>query len=498
MTVFDKYFPIGLGTARFPINGPNDEAGIEKSVRLVLKALDLGINYIDTSHIYSGGMAQTVLKQAFAQTKRQYAVTLKINYWLDKTADAAWRRAESALKIMGISRAAFFVAWSIKSYEEFREITKKGGVYDCALKMREEKLIDHICFSTHAPIPEMIQIIESGAFEGVTVSCSLLNGVAMQPVLEAARKHNLGVAVMNPLGGGIIPQNTDVFSFARNDDDQSTVQAALRYITAQPAVQIVISGCETEREIEENVANLKLPDAEPGQERIARVNKDIAGLEGFCTGCGYCDSCPKGIPIPAIMQSRNTLLFTPPADYNRTELEQLKNITLFRKLHFDFQLGMEQMENPCIHCRQCEKKCTQRLKICDALEDTYNRAKRTGYLEEAAKERLQTLLAGMRYQKVGFYPNGGYADYVLKKYKQFFGQPEWEILMFNSNPKTWNTRSGGFMVHAPDEIPSLHPDAIIVCTYRYDTEIFNALAQYAEQGIEIVKLHHADDIPWVF
>ena len=73
--------------------------------------------------------------------------------------------------------------------------------------MKEEGLIDHICCSLHA-IPEDIQkIIKTKAFEGITISYSMLSAANMLPVLDAAYENDIGVAVMNPLGGGVIAQN---------------------------------------------------------------------------------------------------------------------------------------------------------------------------------------------------------------------------------------------------------------------------------------------------
>ena len=138
MGVLANYFTMGLGTARLPINSHNDTAGIEKSVRLILNTLEAGVNYIDTSYPYSAGGAHPALKLAFEQTNKPYSVTVKVIYQSDKTADEAKRRVELQLKSLGIDRAAFFLCWSIPSYEQFIEIMRKGGVYDGALKLRDE------------------------------------------------------------------------------------------------------------------------------------------------------------------------------------------------------------------------------------------------------------------------------------------------------------------------------------------------------------------------
>lgn len=131
------------------------------------------------------------------------------------------------------------VVWSapIHNYRDFKEIMRPGGIYEGAVRLKEEGIVEHICASLHAPPEEMIEIIESGAFEGVTVSYSMLNAARMQPVLDAALRRGVGVVVMNPLGGGVIAQNRDYFSIACGEKDGgNTIHAALRFAMAHPAV----------------------------------------------------------------------------------------------------------------------------------------------------------------------------------------------------------------------------------------------------------------------
>lgn len=40
MSIFSNHFPLGLGTSRFPIAGPDDAKGIEQSIALVYQALE--------------------------------------------------------------------------------------------------------------------------------------------------------------------------------------------------------------------------------------------------------------------------------------------------------------------------------------------------------------------------------------------------------------------------------------------------------------------------
>lgn len=500
MGIFKKHFPLGLGTARFPISGPQDTQGFETSVQIVLRALELGMDYVDVGHMYSAGMALHILREAFHRTDRPFSVTAKVQYGIDYTAEDAVGRVEYYLKTMDLPKAQYFTCWCIWSYADFEKIMAPGGIYDGAKQLQQQGKIDHICASLHAPPQDIIRIIESGAFEGITISYSLLNAAQMRPVLEAAQQHDVSVAVMNPLGGGVIAQNTNYFSFACGDgDENNTIHAALRFVKSHPAVDIVLSGANSPAELEDSFGVFSSPDPQAPADRYQRVLEQASSLQGFCTGCKYCEGCPKGIPTHAIMQARNALLFEPVASYNRQGPEDLlRDLQIFRKLYYDDGWFPETAENPCIGCGKCERSCTQKLAIIEGVADIYARAKARGYHKQAQCDRLKELLYQKGYQRVGLYPNGGFTRRILDFYQECFGEPDFEWIFFNSSPALWGTSDHGHIVHGPSEIPELRPDIILISTYRYDEEIMDSLRPFAELGIQIEKLHRESDMPWIF
>jgi len=224
--------------------------------------------------------------------------------------------------------------------------------------------------------------------------------------------------------------------------------------------------------------------------------KSVQALNGICMGCRYCDGCPREIPVSYIMKKRNALLFKVDEAYNRTNPMLVQNMQLFRS-----RIGEwlpETSENPCISCGKCEEKCTQNLNIIEAIDDTFQRAGKVGFSLKSRKERLNELLIGKDFKRVGLYPNGGFANLIVELYNKFFGQPAFEWLQFNSDPKMWGGMSGGLSVYSPDEIRQFRPDIIIICSYKYGVEIYESLRHYEDNGIKIVKLHRETDIPWVF
>lgn len=500
MSIYSTKFSLGLGTSRFPIASPQDTIGIDRATNLVLHALDAGVNYIDVGEHYSAGGAVYALREAFQQTKHSFSVTSKVMYHVGYTADDARRQVESYLTVLGLQKLFCFTCWSIHSEQIFRQFMKPGGIYEGALQLQKEGIVDHICASIHAPPEDSIAIIRSGAFDGVTLSYSLLNAGQMKPVLDAAQETGVGVVIMNPLGGGVIAQNQKYFSFACGPGDSgNTIHAALRFAKSHPAVDIVLGGVSSEEELEDSLSIFSTPDSESPQERQKRVMENLTELKGFCTGCRYCDGCPKGIPTADIMKARNSLLFDPVQSYNRKEPKRLLyDLQLFRPLHYDRSWIPESGENICIQCGQCEKQCTQNLKIIDAIADTYRRAEESGYTKESHKERLRELLTGKGYKTVGLYPNGGFSSLVINLYESDVGEPDFSWILFNSNPSLWGQTYDGLLIHGPTEISQIKPDVILVCSYSYAKEICEDLKPYQNMGIKVVLLHREQDVPWIF
>ncbi len=499
MTIFDNVFPLGLGTVRLPIQNTTDEEGIERSVDLVIHALDSGVNFIDTAHTYARGMALEVLKRVFQRTHTHPGVTIKVRLDLDKTFNGVMRRTEQCLKSMGISKAKYLYIWSLFSLEEFYQAMAPGGLYDAAQRLKDEGVIEHICCSLHAPPEEAVKIIESGVFEAATISYSIINALSMECVLQAAQKHHVGLAAMNPLGGGIIPTNDQFFSFAKIDKEETTVQAAMRFVQARPEIQVMLSGVTSQNELDFNLKSLQNSTYKDRLKRISCVSSKIQQLHNFCTGCNYCANCPQNIPISSIMQCRNTLLFNQKdSRYKNKTIETQENIHLMGKLERDYSILFESAQNPCIRCGKCEKVCTQHLNIMDAVSNTYQRVAHSSFSLSARKKRLDSLLNQPKYKKVGFYPGGMCTQWMLRFYRQFFGHPDFDMVIFDSNPAVWGTTDGGIPVYSPKEIPNVKPDCIIITSFNYRDEIYNAIKQYDSEEISIKCLYNDNDVPWLY
>lgn len=496
-TIYDHLFPLGIGTNRFAAAGPEDTEGIDRAAQMVASALEAGASYIDVAQTYSRGTAMEVCRQAFTRTKAPRHVTVKSSFLSDKTADDALRRTEAAFANMGIEHAFCFVIWNISSYAQFEAVMRRGSLYEGACLAKERGLVDHICFSTHAPPQDIVRILNTGAFEGVTISFSALNSAIMRPVLDCAEANGIGVVVMNPLGGGLIPQQKEYFSFLQGEKESSTVQAALRYVYAHPAVKVVLSGMNSQEELSENLDAFQEISSEKPEDRIIRVNQSFQSIEGFCTGCRYCDGCPQGIPIFELMQAHNTTLFPQPKVlYGRTDPKLIETMGICSRLKNTFGFLPSDAANPCVKCGRCEAHCTAHLPIMERLEGLYRRFSASCFSRQSMLERLRSLIGDKR--KIAFYPGGGYTAYVLALLKEAFPGVSFKLFLFDSNSKLWGTRTAGVEVRGPDEIEAAAPELVVVSNYNYSDEIYGDLVERLGDRVPVARLHEPQDVPWVF
>jgi predicted aldo/keto reductase-like oxidoreductase len=343
---------IGFGGMRF--KKEDYEKSFEEAAKVAIRANELGVNYFDTAPFYCDDKSEEIMGVAFKNMKNPFYVSTKSGYSDEKTADEVRARIDKSLKRLGVEKITFFNMWCILNLEQYRNVMAPGGPYEGALKAKEEGLIEHITFSTHCNGEEIETIVNEGYFEGVTLGYNATNFAFRQRGIRAAFNKGLGVVTMNPLGGGIIPQNPDFYSFLKEAPEDSLVQAALKFNVSHKEITVTLPGMGTIAEVEENIRageNFGIMT----EDKLARISASLnSSLDTLCTGCQYCKGCPSRIDIPKYMDA-----------YNMYVLKgNPEDITNRLKWHWDLEpIGAAD----CISCGKCEKLCTQHLPIIERL-----------------------------------------------------------------------------------------------------------------------------------
>ncbi len=496
---------LGFGMNRFSPEMLEKEEGIEQAAALVIRAIKNGVNYIDVARNYSNRKAFPILRKVLQEVRTEDKVHICIKMMLnhtDKTKEGALKDIEEQLRDLHIEKADLCFAQAVKSYEEYQEVMKPGGIYEGFLEAKKRGLIDHICLSSHATVEETLQIMEDGMFEGYTISYHLLNCVQMQPVLDKAKELGVGILTMNSLAGGLIPQNPQLFQELHKNQEE-ICQLAIQYIYSDPAITSVLSGMQSAEELECNIAAIEhMEEFKP--EYKTYFEKELYQKNELCTGCDYCKGCPKGIQIKSLMYSYNVLQWDNnryAAQYQRQDEELLNDIRLTQEMmHHGIEFPMP-AENPCIACRRCEKKCTQSLPIVERIQTIYQ--KLSGRITDRAdwEKRLKDL-KDSGYQSVAFYPNCATTRKLLEDYCVLFGQPEFKLYVIDRNEKLWGKISFSDTLEAEvvglDKILEIHPDCVMITHYILQDILYDNVEQCLEHGIEVKKIYQTDDLPIVY
>ncbi len=345
-----KVSAIGFGGMRF-----SEIDNTDACVEMMLRAARGGITYFDTAPGYFKTKSEKVFGEGFAEMKRAGLPF----YCASKTfaADEAGirREIEGQLKRLGLPSIDFYHIWCITSLSNW-EGRKKKGVIDTFIKLKEEGLIKHICVSSHLIGDEIKTLLEEGIFEGVLFGYSAYNFKARTEAFDAIRKQGLGCVVMNPLGGGLIPQHPELFEFLKTQGDETAVEAALRFLLAHEDITVTLVGFSRLQEVDDALKAVSGYRAISSEQIEAMKEKAGRSFEGICTGCQYCDDCPEGIPIPQLMDAYNhKILYGDEAQI----VERLKE-------HWGIP---QDVALRCAECGNCESACTQHLPIIDRLKE---------------------------------------------------------------------------------------------------------------------------------
>jgi len=346
---------ISFGGMRFP-NVADEEA----MAGLVLRAFEKGVNYFDTAPGYNQDKSEIIVGRAVLEMKRRGGAFFVSTKSGEEEGGKVRAELERSLRRLNVEAIDFYHCWCVMSMEDWALRKSKGAVAEIR-KARDEGLIRHAVISTHLDGEDIGRVLEEGHFEGVTLGYSAINFPYRGAGIEAARRLGLGVAVMNPLGGGLIPKHARL-GFIRRPEDPSAAVSALRFVLSTPGVTTALVGCSTPEQIDEAVSAAD-PFRPLGEADMADVRRGVeAQFDKLCTLCCYCDVCPEGIPIYQMMNAFNHLLLE----------GDDKNLKGQLKWHW----GIEDVSGAlakCTRCGRCQAECTQHIPIVERIEEIVRR-----------------------------------------------------------------------------------------------------------------------------
>ena len=355
-----KLSTLGFGCMRFPMEEGHVKEG--KTIRMLHYAMDLEINYFDSAVMYCNNESEIILGKAIKGRRDNLYISTKNHYKGDDSSE--WRRfLDQSLKKLDIHYIDFYHLHDLR-LEQYANHLLPNGSMDEARRTKKQGLIKHLCFSSHDTPENIIKLIDTDEFEGILVQYNLLDR-RNEKVIAHAHKKGLGVVIMGPVGGGrLVPSSAKIQSMISRNI-KSTPEIAIRFVLSNPNVTTALSGMNSIKMIEENVATASRPESlsqEETQQILGMLKENKHLEELYCTGCNYCMPCPNGVDIPANFSAMNLYRVWGLEETAKKQYAQLGD----RKKDGE---PAPAWAEACIECGECEPKCPQNIPIIKQLKE---------------------------------------------------------------------------------------------------------------------------------
>ncbi len=327
----------------------------ELNKELVSTAIDLGVNYFESTRYYLGGTCQHRTAPGLEGKTAGVIVSGKERINPDQTAYLFRKEIERQLEILGLSHFKFFqVGWF--HWGNMPHLLKQGGVLDAIRQAKAEGLIQCVGFTGHDSPENFIKCIETGLFDSLTVPYNLINR-SYEPTIKRAGQLGVGVVAMCPVAGGVLACESSRLKEALQMD-LPTTEMALRFVLSNPDVSTACSGMNTMEQLQQNVRTAREFDpAEQGDfgamcEGLDRLRAELG--DKFCTGCRYCMPCPEGVDIPRHMdlyRQWKAFGLEESVKQNVQRMPEAKSLTR------------------CTKCGACIQACPNDLQVPDMLDE---------------------------------------------------------------------------------------------------------------------------------
>ena len=356
----EKTSLLGMGTMRLPLqdDGTIDEA---QAVGMIRKAIDSGVNYIDTAYMYHDGKSELVTAKALKDGYREKVLLAdKMPIWLARDEESMKKIFYKQLEKLETDCIDMYLVHNVNKGGWKR--CKKLNLMAFLDEMKSQGRIKHIGFSFHDTLDFFKEVIDEYPWEFCQIQLNYMDKKHQAGVegLKYAASKGLGVIIMEPLKGGRLTDRIPP-SIRKHLDDfdvrRSPAEWAFKWLAAMPEVTTMLSGMSTMEQLDANLEifsdeNIStLTDSE--RALIDKVSDEYNRLIPYsCTGCQYCMPCPQKLEIQKVIGYYN--------DWNVYEHNPSTKM--------EYMNWLDKHASDCVGCGTCEEKCPQSLPVIEAMK----------------------------------------------------------------------------------------------------------------------------------
>jgi hypothetical protein len=241
---------------------PDNEA---VAVPLVERAIDLGVNYLDTASIYGGPgrWSERYIGQVMRRRRGEVFLASKTK---ERTRDASLRMLEESLRLLNTDHLDLWQLHDMGTAGDNDEVFAKGGAMEALVEAREQKMVRFLGLTGHHRPDPLAAAIRRFPFDAILLALNAADPhhhSFLDTLLPLAVERQMGVVGMKITGRGRLLSSWTPPSLDRQRNSWEGVvlaptagtldmREALYYTLTHP-VSTVIVGCDSIAQLEENV-----------------------------------------------------------------------------------------------------------------------------------------------------------------------------------------------------------------------------------------------------
>jgi hypothetical protein len=248
------------------------QASLEKpnnfdvAVPIVERALDMGVNYIDTSSIYGGPerWSEQYVGKVMARRRNEAFLATKTK---ERTRDGSMRMIEKSLQLLQTDHVDLWQLHDVGTLYDVDQIWAKGGAMEALLEMKEQKVVRFLGLTGHYRPESLMEGINRYPFDTILMAINAADPHHYSfndKLLPLAVEKQMGIIGMkipgrsrllaswNPPPIEAQKHSWEGMTFQTSNPGTLTMREAMYYTLSRP-VSTVIIGCDTIAQLEENV-----------------------------------------------------------------------------------------------------------------------------------------------------------------------------------------------------------------------------------------------------
>ena len=357
---------LGFGAMRLPTKKEDDPTSIkeEEAIKIIRKAIDNGVNYVDSAYVYHRGMSEVLVGKALKDGYREKVSIMTKNpvRIVEKTEDYE-KFLNEELERYDTEYIDVYLFHGLTK-ERFDEKVVKLGLLEEAKKAKTEGKIKHIGFSSHDKPEQVKELIDIGIFEVILLQYNILD-TQYEEVINYAASKGIGVCVMGPVAGGRLALDPpEELKDTLTEGKKNFVDLAFKFVWSNPNVTVALSGMGSEEMVDENLAlasgeEISLTDCERTRAiKIGETYKKLSDL--ICTQCGYCMPCEQEVNITRILKQ-----------FIHWQVYGWDMAKRYYNMIGKSPISPGKNATACIECGDCEEKCPQGIPIIEKLKEAH-------------------------------------------------------------------------------------------------------------------------------